>query len=179
MGKPRKKGTYEHLCILIFAQGTWKESDRLSVLEPLRKERRMHPADPYPFILKLIHREREPNYLDCSLDPFIYQIMKQIQGNTDGILFLGHHYLIFPDDIPGMKKFTDLVLSNKKVKKFYLLYLDSFAEIKRTILSKFDLVALKNMLSFEKHTRSAFLGLLDNKKFKERVIYEVTKEEYF
>ncbi len=176
MGKPRKKGTYEHLCILIFAQGTWKESDRLSVLEPLRKERRMFPDDPYPFILKLIHRKKEPTYSDCSLDPLIYQILKKIQGNTDGILFLGHHYLIFPDDILGMKKFTDLVLNHNKVKKFYLLYLDS---LKRTNLTKFDLVTLKNMLSFEKHTRSAFIGLLDNNKFKERVIYEVTKEQYF
>ena len=179
MGKPRKKGTYEHLCILIFAQGTWKEVDRLSVLDPLRRERNLYPDDPYPFLLKLTLREEEPSYSDCSLDPFLYRILKEIQGKADGILFLGHHYLIFPDDILGIKKFTDLVLNHNKVKKFYLMYLDSLGEIKRTILSKFDLTALKNMLSFENHTRSAFIGLLDSNEFKERVIYEVTKEQYF
>lgn len=179
MGKPRKKGTYEHLSILIYAQGTWKESDRLSVLDPLRKERKLYPDDPYPFILKLTLRTKEPNYSDCNLDPLIYQIMKQIQGNTDGILYLGHHYLTLPDDILGMKKFTDIVMGHKKVKKFYLLYIDSLGEIKRTIISKFDFAALKNMVSFEKYTRSAFLELLDNNEFKERVIYEVTREKYY
>ena len=176
MGKPRKKGTYEHLCILIFAQGTWKESDKISILNPLRKERKLYPDDPYPFFLKLTHQEEEPSYGDCSLDPLIYQILKQIQGKSDGILFLGHHYLVFPDDIFGLKKFTDLVLSHKKVKKFYLLYLDSLGEIKRTIISKFDFSTLKNMLSFEKCTQPAFLELLDNNEFQERVIYEVSKK---
>ncbi len=118
MGKPRKKGTYEHFCLLIFAQGTWKESDRQSVLDPLLKERKNYPDDPYPFILKLTRQTGEIKHSSCSLDRFLYQIFKELQGNTDSIFFLGHHYSLFPDDFVGMKKVTELILDHNKVKKF-------------------------------------------------------------
>ncbi|GAG89260.1 unnamed protein product, partial [marine sediment metagenome] len=102
-------------------------------------------------------------------------MFEEFKVNNDGILYQGHHYLIPEDDFDDLKCLANLIISHNKVKKFYLLYLDGFREIKRTILNNMKLEQFKEKLIFKKCTINDFLLLIDNNNFKNRTVYEITK----
>jgi len=173
--KRRKTGAYEHFCVLIFAQGTWKETDRDSVRNLIKDKVKTMREMPYNIYYKLTYRDQMPIYSDCHLCQPIYKTFEEFKGNNDGILYQGHHYLIPEDDFDDMKCLANLIISHNKVKKFYLLYLDSFREIKRTILEKMNLEEFKEKLKFKKCNINDFILLIDNNKFKNRTVYEISK----
>lgn len=175
MGKPKKTGAYEHFCILIFAQGTWKEADRNSVRDLISEEVKSVKEASYNIFDKLTYREQIPVYSDCHLCQPIYKMFEEFKGNNEGILYQGHHYLIPKDDFNDMKCLANLIISHTKVKKFYLLYLDGFREIKRTILNKMSLEEFKEKLKFKKCTINDFILIIDNNRFENRTVYEVSK----
>ncbi|MHA2006407.1 MAG: hypothetical protein ACXABO_18100 [Promethearchaeota archaeon] len=175
MPKHKKTGWYEHLGILIFAQGKWHESDREKLLIPIRKKREVKTDNPYPFYLKLTLRKDPPDYPDCGICHLLDKLFKDIRGPNDGILFLGHHYILFEDDVEEMKDMTKLILSGEKVKKFYLLYIQGFSEIKTTVIRKMNITELKELINHEKYDDGNFIEVLDKNEFKARVLYEVTK----
>ena len=53
MVKHRKTGAYEHFCVLIFAQGTWKETDRDSVRNLIKEKVHSMKETPYNIFDKL------------------------------------------------------------------------------------------------------------------------------
>ena len=175
MAKHRKTGAYEHFCVLIFAQGTWKETDKDSVRNLIKEKLKSLKEAPYNIFYKLTYRDKMPIYADCHICQPIYKMFEEFKGNNDGILYLGHHYLIPEDDFEDMKSLTNLILSHSKVKKFYLLYLDSFKEIKRTILNEMNLEEFKENLKFKKCNIKDFILIIDNDKFKNRTVYEISK----
>ncbi|MBY9011266.1 MAG: hypothetical protein KGD70_02715 [Candidatus Lokiarchaeota archaeon] len=175
MVKHRKTGAYEHFCVLIFAQGTWKETDKNTVRKLIIEKAKNMKDVPYNIFNKLTYRDEMPIYSDCHLCQPIYKMFEEFKGNNDGIMYQGHHYLIPEDDFDDMKSLANLIISHKKVKKFYLLYLDSFGEIKRTSLDDMTLEEFKKKLIFEKCNIDDFLLILDNKKFKNRTVYEISK----
>ena len=175
MLKHRKTGTYEHFCVLIFAQGTWKEADRDGVRNLIRDKVKNIKEIAYNVFYKLTFRDRMPIYADCHLCQPIYKMFEEFKGNNDGIMYQGHHYLIPEDDFEDMKNLANLIISHGKVKKFYLLYLDSFREIKRTILNEMNLKEFKEKLKFKKCTINNFISIIDTYKFKNRTIYEISK----
>jgi len=175
MVKHRKTGAYEHFCVLIFAQGTWKETDRDSVRNLIREKVKRMKEVSYNIFDKLTYRDQMPIYADCHLCQPIYKMFEEFKGNNDGILYQGHHYLIPEDDFDDLKCLANLIISHNKVKKFYLLYLDGFREIKRTILNNMKLEQFKEKLIFKKCTINDFLLLIDNNNFKNRTVYEITK----
>lgn len=175
MVKHTKTGAYEHFCVLIFAQGTWKEVDKDSVknivLDKLKTTNNTH----YNIFNKLTYREQMPMYSDCHICQPIYKMFEEIKGNNDGILYQGHHYLVPDDDFDDLKSLANLIISHNKVKKFYLLYLDGFGEIKKTDLATMSLEELKEMLNYEKCNIDEFLLIIDNNIFKNRTVYEISK----
>jgi len=174
MGKPKKKGAYEHFCVLIFAQGTWTDKDIASIEEPLLKKRTMQKDLPYPLFTKLVPRSEKPTYCDCHVCGPIYDLLKEIQGSNDGLLYQGHHYIIPEDDMDDMKELAQILMNNNKVKKLYILYLDSFGEIERNIIMKWELSDLKaNILQYKKCSMVDFEKLIDYNNFRERIIYEI------
>lgn len=175
MVKHRKTGAYEHFCVLIFAQGTWKETDKNTVRKLIIEKAKNMKDVPYNIFNKLTYRDEMPIYSDCHLCQPIYKMFEEFKGNNNGIMYQGHHYLIPEDDFDDMKSLANLIISHKKVKKFYLLYLDSFGEIKRTSLDDMTLEEFKKKLIFEKCNIDDFLLILDNKKFKNRTVYEISK----
>ena len=175
MVKRRKTGAYEHFCVLIFAQGIWKETDRDSVRNLVKEKVKSMKEIPYNIFNKLTYRDQMPIYADCHLCQPIYKMFEELKGNNKGILYQGHHYLIPEDDFDDMKVLANLIISHSKVKKFYLLYLDGFREIKRTILEKMILGDLKGKLEFKKCNVDDFILIIDNNKFKNRTVYEITK----
>jgi hypothetical protein len=175
MVKHRKTGAYEHFCVLIFAQGTWKETDRDSVRSLIREKVKSVKEASYNIFDKLTYREQMPIYADCHLCQPIYKMFEEFKGNNDGILYQGHHYLIPEDDFDDLKCLANLIISHNKVKKFYILYIDGFGEIKRTILNNMNLEQFKEKLIFKKCAINDFLLLIDNNNFENRTVYEITK----
>lgn len=175
MVKHKKTGAYEHFCVLIFAQGTWKEADRDNVrnltLEKVKSVKNTH----YNIFNKLTYRDEMPIYADCHLCQPIYKMFEEFRGNNDGILYQGHHYLIPEDDFDDMKSLINLIISHDKVKKIYLLYIDSFREIKRTILYDMNLEEFKEKLNFTKCYITDFISMIDKNEFKNRTVYEISK----
>ena len=178
MGKPKKKGAYEHFCVLIFAQGTWTDKDIESIKELLLKKSAMQEDLPYPFFTKLVLRHKKPSYSDCHICSPIYDLFKEIQGSNDTIFYQGHHYIIPEDDMDDMKELARLVMNNNKVKKLYILYLDSFGEIDRNIIKKWELSDLRANIKYEKCSLVDFEKLIDDNNFRERVIYEIYRVYY-
>jgi hypothetical protein len=177
MVKHRKTGAYEHFCVLIFAQGTWKEVDKESIRNLIKEKSKTMKDIEYNIFDKLVFREQIPIYSDCHFCQPIYKLFEEIKGNNDGILYQGHHYLIPEDDFNDLKSLANLILSHSKVKKFYLLYLDGLGEIKRTALDTMTLEGLKEIVHFEKCNIDDFLFIVDNNKFKNRTIYEVSRSK--
>lgn len=75
----------------------------------------------------------------------------------------------------NLKDLADLILSNDNVKKFYLLYLDPFKEIKKTIIATITLNDIKEKLTTKKCKIEEFKKLINNNRFQSRIIYEVSK----
>ena len=175
MVKHQKMGAYEHFCVLIFAQGTWNESDRQSIIKPLQEKHNEQRDDPYHLYLKLTRRDKMPQYSDCQLCRPIYEMLEEFKGKNDALLYQGHHYLILEDDKEDLKDFTKFVLSKDKVKKLYILYLDSFKEIKRTIISTMSIQDLKEKLTQKRVNTPEFIEILNENSFNSRTIYEITK----
>ncbi len=176
--KKSKIGIYEHFCVLIFAQGIWNEKDRKDIRKPIQERHNKVSDNPYHFFLKLTYRDNMPIYAECKLCCPIYEMFEEIKGKNDGILYQGHHYLILEDDIDDIKEFTNLILSNDKIKKFYILYLDSFKEIKTTVINSMNLQDLKEKLTLKTCLKSEFIKILDDNEFKSRTIYEISKDRY-
>jgi len=174
--KRRKTGAYEHFCVLIFAQGTWKEADKESVRNLIIEKLKTTKEVGYNVFNKLTYRDRMPIYADCHLGQPIYKMCEEGKGNNKGVLYQGHHYLIPEDDFEDMKCLATMIISHSKVKKFYLLYLDSFREIKRTILNEMNLEEFKEKLKFKKCRINDFISIIDNTKFENRTVYEISKD---
>ena len=175
MGKPKKKGTYEHFCVLIFAQGTWNEKDRDAIRKSLIDRHNMKSDKPHHLYNKLIRRDEKPSYCDCNICGPIYGMFKEIQGKNDGILYQSHHYIILEDDMDDMKGFANLILSNNKVKKLYILYLDGFGEIDRTTIKTWQLKDIKEHIKGNKLKLTEFDLIIDEKQFVNRTLYEIYK----
>ncbi|MHA1949835.1 MAG: hypothetical protein ACXAAO_05445 [Candidatus Thorarchaeota archaeon] len=173
MVRKQKKGAYEHLSVLIFGQGQWSETDRQLVVQSIRNETKKYLQDPYPFFMKLTRRSEPFNPGSCDICTPAYDLIQELKGQADGIIYLGHHYLIPEDDLEDMVNFIKLVLENNKVKKMYLLYLDGFGEIKRTQLATWDLETLKAHIQARTLTKDDFLKDITSGKFDNRVLYEI------
>ena len=175
MVRHQKMGAYEHFCVLIFAQGTWNDKDRESLLKPLQEKHNEQRDNSYHLFLKLTRRDSMPQYSDCQLCRPIYELFEEIKGQNNVLLFQGHHYLILEDDMEDLKYLVKLVLSKDSVKKLYLLYLDSFKEIKKTVISTMNLQDLKDKLAQKRVSTPEFIDILNENNFSSRTIYEITK----
>jgi hypothetical protein len=175
MVKHRKTGAYEHFCVLIFSQGKWKERDKDSVRNMIIDEVKSRKNASYNIFYKLTYRDQMPTYSDCHLCQPIYKLFEEFKGDNDGILYQGHHYVIPEDDFEDMKNLANMIISHNKVKKLYLLYLDGFGEIKRTILDKMNLDEFREKLKFKKCDINEFTLIIDNNTFRNRTVYEISK----
>ena len=72
-----------------------------------------------------------------------------------------------------MKELARLIMNNNKVKKLYILYLDSFGEIERNIIKKWELSDLKANIQHKKCSLVDFEKVIDDDNFRERIVYEI------
>ncbi len=175
MARKQKKGAYEHFCVLIYGQGQWSERDRQSIEQPIRKVITTYTPDQYPFFLKLTKRTEPFSPGSCTICGPASDLLQELKGQADGIIYLGHHYIIPEDDLEDMATFIRMVFDNEKVKKMYMLYFDGFGEVKKTELSQWNLETLKLHIETKTCNKSQFLTDLESGKFENRVLYEIVK----
>ncbi|MFW9993483.1 MAG: hypothetical protein ACFFD4_15675 [Candidatus Odinarchaeota archaeon] len=165
--------SYEHYGILVFAQGTWREKDKESLLRKIG-QRNIHN----------LYRSSLPT--NCYLCNQIYDIFEEIRGMNDGIIYVAHAFLE-PD---AMKEFTDIVLGDERVKKFFLFQGGLVKDKKGNpvvrkkgsppiMRRRYHKVDLKERLMLKKCTKSEFIEILEEKEFQYEILYEVTKEKYY
>ena len=177
MKKPKRMGTYEHFCVLVTAQGNWKDEDLREIRQSLIDERVKYRAEDYPLIMKLVYRTEKPVYSDCQLCDPIYDLLQKKKANFQGIIYQGHHYLE-PEDTNDMVDLVNILIENDKIKKIHILYLDSFSEFKRDTINNLSSDELIEKIEQKKLSKSTFLNILSTDKFQNRTLYEILKDVY-
>lgn len=173
-----KQGTYEHFCILVLAQSPWKDLDKERIRNiALEKKKEIRDED-YHFYDRLVYRDKQPEYSLCLLCNQIYKLFINLKQDRDFILYQGHHYIV-TDDYLDLLEFTKLLLSDEKVKKIYVLYLDSLIEFRKEDINKMFYDDFIELIYERKCTIKDFESIIHNQKFKERVLYEILKESYY
>ncbi|MHA1917621.1 MAG: hypothetical protein ACTSUV_04830 [Candidatus Ranarchaeia archaeon] len=178
MGSKQKIGAYDHFCLVVIAQGQWADKDYEVVRDFLIQKRKKYTTDEFGFFLKLTHRKEIPIYSDCPICQPIYQWLTNLKGQNDGLIYQGH-YFITPEDFPEMNELVHILLSNEKVKKLYILYLDSLGELKRTAINNMDMEDITNLIKTKKIKKTEISEILTNEEFKERIMYEINRETYY
>ena len=174
---------YEHLCILIFAQNTWKEKDFIKLEEKtVVNYLENTPQGDCDVCLtcdicrgtwELFDPENPGKYNPlCNYCEVLLPFFKKFQSGENVLLF--SHQTI---DSNGLRSFTETNLSNEKVKKIYILQLHEWREKRYEKYLKAE--ELIDSLSHVKITHSDFLSLLDEDKFEYRVLYEISKDSYY
>ena len=174
----RREGIYFHFSLVIIAQDKWRDEDKEEIRKLLIEERTKKRDEDYPFIMKLVYRVEKPNYGDCQLCNQIYDFLLNKKANYQGIIYHGHHHVYFDDDLEDMINITKMLIENPKIKKLYILRLDSLSEFKTEAINKMSYEDLTNLLKSEKQTKSVFIQTLKNHKFQDRVLYEILKDQY-
>ena len=173
-----KFGTYEHFCILILSQDSWKEYDRDSILSISREKLLEYRDHDYNFYDKLTYRSSEPNNILCPICKVVYRLLIELTNNRDHIMFLGHHY-VEPEDYPYLIEFSKMILNHEKVKKVFLLNLDRMIEFKVAEIENLSFDDLKSLISQESCTRDELENILQTQKFKYRTLYDIVKTRYY
>lgn len=171
-----------HFCLLIFAQGTWKEkfkdtfvkkvkSDFLSLLEPTTEGEAIKlgwdeiPKDPL-FNPKIIEGTKK----ECELCSVSYNFFKEKKGSNDGLILFSHS-VPYVDEI---KSFFTNLLKDNRIKKLCYLELD----FELTYYKREEAIAKINEKKEKQLNLSDFFHLLDTKQVECGVLYEIMKK-YF
>lgn len=158
-----------HFCLLVFAQGTWKEhykkelhenlsTNFVSQLKPRNEEeaRKIAFNEVYeePFF------EPPPQKFKCDICSLINEAFEEKKGTNDGIILFSHNLL----DAIGIKAFFVPLLKNNNIKKIFYFELSMFDE--KAFLSH-ETLATKKLRSQE------MLQIVYDDQFEKGIIYEI------
>ncbi len=166
---------YGHTCILVFAQGTWKENfkvkffreisknfisnmdiDNVDLWNETEKSPLFHPKNPRDL------------YKPCEVCHAIYDIFEEKKGNNDGSILFSHNILGWK----GMEKLLFFILGQIIVKKIFYLELDQDSYIEG---AKKRIKEILNNICRLKINRNNFFKLFENEQIKFSTLYEVGK----
>ena len=173
-----KYGTYEHFCVLILAQDSWKDYDRESVMDISLEKRLEYRDHDYHFYHRLTRRTSEPENILCPICKYVYKILLKLTNNRDHIIYSGHHY-IETEDYPHLIEFSKMLLHHEKVKKIFVLDLDRLKEFKVDEIANLSFDDLESLITLESCTIDEFEGILKEQKFERRTLYDIIKGSYY
>ena len=166
---------YGHICLLIFAQGTWKENFKKQLIEDIKNKflanMDIDKVDEWSEIEQIpLFNPNNPGKTDrpCELCNSLYELFEEKRGSNDGFILFSHNILGWD----GMEKFLLFILGEVKVKKIYYLELDSDSYL--VGISK----KIPEIMQKIKHlmvNRSEFFKLFEDKKVEFSILYEVAK----
>ena len=162
-----------HTCLLIFAQGNWKESFKLKFFQQISKNfisnMNIDDRDEWSEILiSPLFDPKNPGKDDhpCDVCHPLYDIFEEKKGENDGLILFSHNILGWK----GMEKFLVFILREQSVKKIFYLELDSFSYIVGANIPKI----MKDITDL-KINRNDFFKLFRNEQIQINIVYEVSK----
>ncbi len=166
---------YGHTCLLIFAQGTWKENYRMRFLKKIKAKfitsMKIDDIDLWgenEQIPLFDPNHPEANDNPCELCDPLSEIFLKKKGQNDGFILFSHNVLGWD----GMKDFFLYILGESNVKKIYYLELDGFSYL---VSTKDRIPEILNALKEKKVNRSTFFDLFEKEKIEFSIIYEILK----
>ncbi|MFX1388401.1 MAG: hypothetical protein ACFE9M_14375 [Promethearchaeota archaeon] len=166
---------YGHVCLLIFAQGTWKEHYKTKLLKDVKNRfldsMDIDEIDEWAEIPQVpLFNPKFPGESDlpCELCIPLYEIFEEKRGTNEGLILFSHNILGWK----GMENFLLFVLGEDKVKKIYYLELDSNSYV-LGISDKIPEI-IQNIKHVEIN-RSTFFDLFEKEKIEFSIIYEIVK----
>ena len=166
---------YGHLCLLVFAQGTWKENykERLvkQISENFISTMEIDDTDLWNEIQKSpLFSPKDSGVHDksCEVCHALFEIFEITKGNNDGLIFFSHNILGWK----AMKRFLLFILGEVNVKKVYYLELDQFSYL---ISASKKIPEIINEIKHLKIKRTEFFKLFENQKIEFSTLYEVGK----
>ncbi len=158
-----------HSCLLVFAQGSWKDqykkkfqenltSNFLLQLEPRSEEEARKIAWNETIVEPFF--EPPPRKYNCEICSFINDAFQEKKGINDGMILFTHVVL----DAIGFKAFFAPLMKNTKIKKILYFELSMFDEK--------DFMSHKKLVTKQARSHEIF-EIVDNDQFENGIIYEI------
>ncbi len=166
---------YGHTCILVFAQGNWKENYKMKFLREISKNfisnMDIDNVDLWNEIEKspLFHPKTPGDHnKPCEVCHAIYNIFEEKKGNNESLILFSHNILGWK----GMEKLLFFILGQINVKKIFYLELDheSYTEGPKNKILEIIEKIIDLMIN-----RTEFFRLFGNEQIKFSTLYEVGK----
>ena len=166
---------YGHSCVLVFAQGTWKESFKARFLQEISKNfisnMDIDEVDEWGEIEQIpLFNPKNPgkNNKPCDVCHALYEIFEEKKGNNEGLILFSHNILGWE----GMEKLLFFILGQTNVKKIFYLELDQDSYIEGAKNKIPEIIEKINNL---KINRTEFFRLFEYEQIKFSTLYEVGK----
>jgi len=166
---------YGHTCLLIFAQGTWKENYKKRILKQVKnnfiRNMDIDDVDLWSEIEKIpLFNPKNPGKDDkpCELCYALNEIFENKKGENEGLILFSHNILGWE----GMRNFLLFILGETKVKKILYLELDPSSYL---IGIEKKIPKILRNLKEKQMKRSDFFDLFDTQKIESSILYEVVK----
>jgi hypothetical protein len=166
---------YGHLCLLIFAQGTWKENYKYKLLDQIKKNflsnMDIDDIDNWSEINKsLLFDPKNPEADDkpCELCHVLYKIYEGKKGGNDGLILFSHNIISWN----GTGNLLSFLLGERNIKKGYYLELDQDSYLIKT---KNYIPEIINNIKDIKINRTEFFTLLEKEELEFSTLYEIGK----
>lgn len=153
--------SYLHYGILVFAQGAWREKEKVSLEEKINQKKREGE-------LPNLFRYTSP--FNCDLCNQINDLFEEIKGKNDGIMYFAHENL----ELDEIKMFTNLIIDDEMVKKMYMF---QGGPVERSKIGKE--INLRERLTPKSCGKSEFVKILEDNEFQLEILYEITKDRYY
>jgi hypothetical protein len=166
---------YGHTCLLIFAQGTWKERFKESFLKEITRNfisnMNIDATDLWNEIDKSpLFNPKQPTDRNkpCEVCHALYKIFEEKKGNNDRFILFSHNILGWT----GLETFLLHILGQGNVKKVYFLELDqdSYTEGAHNKIPE-----IIKKIEYVKLNRTDFFRLFQAEKISFSTLYEVVK----
>ncbi len=166
---------YGHLCLLVFAQGTWKENYKDKLLDQIKKNflsnMDIDDLDVWNEINKSpLFDPKKPGTDDkpCELCHGLYKIYEGKKGKNEGFILFSHNILGW--DSTG--NVLSYILGEKNVKKVYYLELDESSYLIKT---KNNIPKIIKNIKETRLNRTEFFSHLEKEELQFNTLYEIGK----
>ncbi len=175
IGRNKNMIDYGHTCLLIFAQGIWKENYKNRFLKEIKSKfmasMNINENDlwgEYEQIPLFDPNSPEVNDKPCELCNPLAKVFLKKMGQNRGFILFSHNILGWK----GMKDFLLYLLGDFNVKKIHYLELDQSSYLTST---KKRIPQIINNINEKKLNRTAFFDLFEKEKIEFSILYEIVK----
>lgn len=169
----------EHFCLLVFAQDRWKEKDQAKAMRLIHEAYiRSNPHADCDLCMNcpvcralwdLFEPYNPGEYVSiCRVCKVLNETFLASLGNNDGIILFAHTKL----SATHLRKFAKSLLESSRIKKIFVLQVDSF-KVGSTTFETLQQLEQQKVKLF------AFRNLLKEEKNEFNVMYEVLKDQYY